>query len=202
MRTIALRVAAVVCVVGIGGFHRVGFAQVPTEEIVDRGSAIDMPLDQAVAEADAVVVATVTSMTARFVPMDPPVDPRGFKKLVTEYTIVVRDVLKERQGGPSRPATVWMRGGRVVGDQPMPEREPLLQVGGTYVLMLLWNEHASMYELNNAGESTWELAEHRVRAVGKGRHVKAHARERPEQLTGAIKRIVAEGGHRRNDRPR
>ena len=196
------RVAAVVCAVAICASYRAGSAQMPAEQTVDRGSAIDLPLDQAVAEADAVVVATVTSMTARFVPTDPPVDPRGVKKLVTEYTITVRDVLKERQGAPPRPATVWMVGGRVVGDQPMPEREPLLRVGGTYVLMLLWNEHASMYELNNAGESTWELAQGRVRAVGKGRHVKVHAREKPEQLTGAIRRLVAEKAHGRNNRRR
>ena len=71
--------------------------------LIDPGIAIDMPLDKALGEAHAIVVGTVTESTVRFAPSDPPPDRFGFKKIVTEYTVDVREVVKETPGKVAAP---------------------------------------------------------------------------------------------------
>jgi hypothetical protein len=185
-----LLLAAVgVCAAAVLALGRPASAQERTDYWVDPGIAIDMPLDQAVREAHAIVVGTITASTVRFAPEDPPLD--RFKKIVTEYTVDVREIVKETRGTVTAPLALWLRGGRAVAGRPIPDGEPLLQAGRTYVLMLWWNDNASMYELNNAGESTWELTNGRVRAVGTGKQVKRYAGKRPEQFLALVKRVVA-----------
>jgi hypothetical protein len=185
-----LLAGAGICATVFMAFGQLGSAQERTDYWVDPGIAIDMRLEQAVHEAHAIVVGTITASTVRFAPEDPPPGGSRFKKIVTEYTVDVPNVLKDTRGNVTAPLALWLRGGRAVAGRPMPDGEPLLQAGRTYVLMLWWNEHASMYELNNAGESTWELTAGRVRAVGTGRQVKRYAGKRSEQFLARLKRVV------------
>lgn len=175
----------------------VGNAQQPKDYTVERGTAIDMPLERAVAEADAIWVGRVTDAVVKFAPSDPPPDPLGFKKIVTEYTMGVREAIKGDAQRVSGPGVFWMLGGRSVAGRATPDGESFLRLGQTYVVMLRWNAHASMYELNNAGESTWELTNERVRAVGKGKDAKGYDGERPDRFLAIVKRLAVSGKGRK-----